>query len=646
MQITVTCTWRACAVLVLALFGCSSAQTDAQDPGMESSVGGSATELPGASAGSTGGNASNSGAGGSLGTSGNAMHAGAGGTSGTGGSNFGADGGHPIFDPGPDDPLPPDPGVTMPFVHSLFTDHMVLQRDAMTPVWGWSQPGDKVTVQIAMKTFTATADQYGRWLVRMTPFSAGGPWTLAISGPKSVTIQDVFFGDVWLCSGQSNMVLPVNAVTNGAAEIAASSIPQLRHFTVFEHAQKAPRQSLSGNSSWTVAGPTTTSNLSATCYFFGRSLQEKLKIPVGLIVAAVGGTWVEAWTAGPALAAIEDFKPAVAALPTAADPVSNNTVSVLFNGLIAPLLPYGIKGAAWYQGESNADNNTNHASPDQYSWVLPTLIADWRTRFKMGKFPFLIVQLPNNSAPQTLPSEDGSYWALLREAQLNTAINDPGNGLAVTADIGDAMDLHPHDKQDVGARLASSAFHVAYGEANEFSAPTPSGATVEGGRMRVTFANADSGVMVGTKVGLNPVQEIANGVLTGFAIAGADKKFVWATATIDGHTVVVSSPQVPSPVAVRYGWGSNPPCNLYNKRGLLASPFRTDPLFRLNVVRGNGAGAFAAGTSMAVSASAPPVGMHFDKWSGDVQYLADPKSASTIVKMPRQYVSIAAWYLN
>ncbi len=401
-------------MLAISLIGCSEARPESSDPSAQSPAGsdkvagaGGTAQLAGSSAGSAPGGAAPA----------DASSANVG--------KIGADAGHAIFDGGPDEPMAPDPGVAMPFVHSLFTDHMVLQRDAMTPVWGWSQPGDKVTVQIAAKTFTATADSYGRWLVRIGPFAAGGPWTLAISGPKSVTMQDVFFGDVWICSGQSNMVLPVSAILNGAAEVAASSVPHLRHFTVPERAQRMPHQSLSGNSSWAVAGPSTTGNLSASCYFFGRSLEKKLDVPIGLIVAAVGGTWIEAWTGGPALAAIEDFRPAVDALATAADPVGNNTVSVLYNGMVAPLLPYGIKGAAWYQGESNADNNTNHASPDQYSWVLPALISDWRTRFKMGNFPFLIVQLPNYSAPQTLPSEDGSYWALLREAQLDTALDDP-----------------------------------------------------------------------------------------------------------------------------------------------------------------------------------------------------------------------------
>jgi len=436
MQIKATSLQRSLAVLVLAFMGCSASPADAVDGvGGTSEEGTAGVGNAGGASGATiaAGSGSAQSSGGALGNGGSTAHAGNSGVP-EGGAGLGT-GGTPIFDGGPDDPIPPDPGVMMPFVHSLFTDHMVLQRDAMTPVWGWSQPGDKVTVQIASKTFAATADQYGRWLVRIGPFGAGGPWTLAISGPQSVTIQDVFFGDVWLCSGQSNMVFPVNAALNGTAEIAASSFPQLRHFTVNERALKAPRQSLSGTTSWAVAGPSTTGNLSATCYYFGRSLQQKLNVSIGLIVAAVGGTWGEAWTSGPALATIEDFAPAVAALATAADPVSNNSVSVLYNGMIAPLLPYGIKGAAWYQGESNSDNNSDHATPDQYSWLLPTLINDWRARFRMGKFPFLIVQLPNNSAPQTVPSE-GSYWPLTREAQLNTVLNDPGNGLAVTADIG------------------------------------------------------------------------------------------------------------------------------------------------------------------------------------------------------------------
>jgi len=206
--------------------------------------------------------------------------------------------------------------------------------------------------------------------------------------------------------------------------------------------------------------------------------------------------------------------------------------------------------------------------------------------------------------------------------------------------------LHPHDKQDVGARLAAAAFHVAYGESNVFSGPTVSTAAIEGNHIRISFANVGSGLMVGSKSGLNPVQPVANGTLTGFAIAGGDKNFVWATATIDGTSVVVSAPTVPSPVAVRYGWGNNPPCNLYNREGLLASPFRTDVVFRLNVIRGTGGGSFAGGALATIEAASPPAGMHFVKWSGDVQRLADPKSAKTTVTMPRQYVSLAATYSN
>jgi sialate O-acetylesterase len=626
------------AVVAFALVGCSASAPEAPDEdgtiagdstatGMGGSVGGSDGGVSVVGGASSGGGGAGSAAGGSAGKP-------------------GADAATPIFEPGPDDPIPPDPGVTMPFVHSLFTDHMVLQRDAMTPVWGWSQPGDKITVQIASKTFTATADMYGRWLVRIGPFSAGGPWTLAISGPKSVTVQDVLFGDVWLCSGQSNMVLPVGQILNGTAEVAASSNPQLRHFTVWEKALKAPRQTLPASAGWAVAGPSNTGQLSASCYFFARALQQKLSVPLGIIVSAIGGTWIEAWTAGPALSQIEDFKAAVSAVATGGDTVSNNTVSVLFNGMIAPLVPYAIKGVAWYQGESNADNNSDHATPDQYSWVLPALIADWRKRFNVGSFPFLVVQLPNYLSPQTVPNEEGAYWPMLREAQLDTVLNDRNSGLVVTADIGDSMDLHPRDKQDLGARLASTALQVAYGDASDLSPPVPSSSNVEGGSIRITFDHADGGLMAGSKNGLNPVQELPGGTLTGFAIAGADRKWVWANAAIDGHTVIVSSPQVTSPVAVRYGWGTNPPCNLYNKRGLLASPFRTDAVFRLNVVRGTGGGVFAMGATATIAAGAAPSGMDFSEWSGDVQYLADPKSASTTVKMPRQYVSVAAVYGN
>ncbi len=540
---------------------------------------------------------------------------------------------------GPDVAIPPDPGVTMPFVHSLFTDHMVLQRQAQTPIWGWTQAGTKVTVEIAGKSFVATADQYGRWLVRIGPFEAGGPYTLAISGPKAVVFQDVFFGDVWLCSGQSNMFLSVANALNAKAEIAASDFPQLRLFTVPPLALRTPRQTLASASAWTVTGPTTTGGFSATCYVFGRALHGKLKVPIGLIHSSVGGTVAQAWTSAPALATIEDFKPALAAAAASSAPATNNTVTALYNGMIAPLLPYGIKGVTWYQGEANVGRGP------QYSRLLPTLIADWRANFRMGKVPFLIVQLPNWMEAQTVAVEN-SDLALLRDAQLQTVLDDPQNGLAVTADIGEALTVHPRNKQDVGARLAASAFHVAYGEANVFSGPTNTGMKVEGGQIRLSFANVGTGLMVGRKLGLAPVQEVAGGVLTGFAIAGADRKYVWATATIDAQDVVVSSPQVPAPVSVRHGWGNNPPCNLYNREGLLASPFRTDPDYEIRVVFGTGSGTFRAAESVTIVANGPPIGKRFDKWVGDVQNVSDVRSPRATLTMPSRYVSIAATYVN
>ncbi len=462
-----------------------------------------------------------------------------------------------------------------PYVSPVFGSNMVLQRKIPVPVWGWTQPDEKVTVSIEGRSATATAGSDGKWTVRLQPLPVGGPYKMRIEGPKqTVTFDNILVGDVWICSGQSNMEMGIGNVNDAQKEIADADHPQIRLFTVMKKVAYEPKASLEKRDSdlmgqWSVCSPETVktggwNGFSAVGYFFGRQLNQDLKVPIGLIHTSWGGTIAEAWTSAEALQGLPDFKPAVDTLaqskpsPTSGKDVNPNVVTVLYDGMIAPLIPYGIKGAIWYQGESNAGRAY------QYRTLLPTMIKDWRSRWGEGDFPFIIVQLANWQKSDPDPKDDA--WAELREAQSMTARTLPKTGIAVTIDIGDAADIHPKDKQTVGKRLAYSAESIAYGQKLEYSGPAYREMTPvdSGAALELRFDHTRGGLMAkGDK-------------LTGFAIAGDDRKFVWADARIAGNAVIVSSPQVPHPVAVRYAWHINPICNLYNKAGLPASPFRTD----------------------------------------------------------------------
>ena len=463
-----------------------------------------------------------------------------------------------------------------PYVSPIFSSNMVLQRKIPVPVWGWAQPGQKVTVSIEGRTAAATAGDDGKWIAKLQPLPVGGPYKMRIEGPQqTVTLENILVGDVWICSGQSNMEMGIGNVNDAQKEISEANNPQIRLYTVKKKVAYEPQTSLMRTDTdlmgqWSVCSPATVKTggwggFSAVAYFFGRKLQQDLKVPIGLIHTSWGGTIAEAWTSAEALQAMPDFKPAVDKLTTMkANPGSGkqdnnpNVVTVLYDGMIAPLIPYGIKGAIWYQGESNAGRAY------QYRTLLPTMIRDWRTRWGEGDFPFFIVQLANFQKSSNVPADDA--WAELREAQSMTARNLPNTGIAVTTDIGDAADIHPKNKQDVGKRLALSAEAIAYGQKVEYSGPAYKSmkAIDHGGAIRLSFDHVGGGLVA------------KNDALTGFAIAGEDKKFVWAEAKIVGNSVVVSSVQVPHPVAVRYAWHTNPENSLYNKAGLPASSFRTD----------------------------------------------------------------------
>ncbi len=634
-----------------------------------------------------------------------------------------------------------------PFLHPLFTDNMVLQRGLADPVWGWTTPGQTVTVRLTGKTgkamtAKAVADAGGKWTAHLPVLAAGpgGPYTLTVTAPGHTEKRgNILVGDVWICSGQSNMEFGLGMTENSAAEIAAANYPNIRLFLTGHDIANTP-QATPSSGAWAVCTPDTVkqggwNGFSAVGYFFGRDLQQKIKVPIGLIETNWGGTPAQAWTSASALESLPDFRPAldaqrqIAATPggfdavtarwyarhdtgsvrdengntwassaptfssaswptmtlpqawegagipglasfdgvvwyrkavtltaaqaqapltlhlgpiddrdttyvngvlvgatedhlvdraytvpassvragrnviairvldtggtggvngrpeqmfveagqdkislagdwaykigtplAASDPVPSrggdpNQPAVLYNGMVAPLVSYGIKGAVWYQGESNAGNAR------QYQTLLPTLITDWRGRWGQGNFPFLIVQLANFGGNPNPPSQ--SDWAELREAQSLTAATLPKTGLAVAVDIGNPKDIHPTNKQEVGRRLALVAETLAYGLPGESSGPVFTDMKIGPGAIRLDFSHATGGLAA------------KGGPLTGFAIAGSDGKFVWADAKIDGNSVVVSSPSVPNPTDVRYGWADSPVCNLYNGFGLPASPFRT-----------------------------------------------------------------------
>ena len=629
-------------------------------------------------------------------------------------------------------------------VPAIIGDNMVLQQGKKIRIWGWANPNEKVSVVFASQKANAVADASGHWQTLLGPVKAGGPFELTISASNTLTIKNVLVGEVWICSGQSNMEWPLINSQNGADAVAQANYPEIRLFTVQKTTSRTPLDDVKGQ--WIVTTPDKVGQFSAVGYFFGRELYQKLNVPVGLIHTSWGGTPAEAWTSNDALATTSDLQPILAryqeglknvgerqqeyarrlaewsqrnlyqdegnkgealgyaasqtntadwptmnlpqyfetaglkmdgaiwfrkeieipqswagrslelnlaaiddfdttyfngtkvggigsetpnsynvprhykipaelvragknviavrvfdsageggfgagtmslrpsegaeepvslagpwsykvelaltpkspdwgSRPEAAGPTNQNSPSVLYNAMIAPLTPLSIRGAIWYQGESNAGRAY------QYRTLFPTMIRNWRTAWGQGDFPFYYVQLANFQPIKDAPGE--SEWAELREAQTLT-LHEPQTGMAVIIDIGEAKDIHPRNKVDVGHRLALWALANTYGEKIEYSGPLFQSFSIEGDKLRVKFRHA---------AGLKTSD---GGAPKGFAIAGEDHKFVWADARIEGDEVVLSSKEVTKPIAVRYAWADNPVCNLYNTIGLPASPFRSD----------------------------------------------------------------------
>ncbi|WPV64130.1 sialate O-acetylesterase [Chitinophaga sp. LS1] len=483
-------------------------------------------------------------------------------------------------------------------------DHMVLQQNADINIWGWGIAGEKVTIRNNWdnKTIATTVGKDGRWQAVLPTAKAGGPYTLAIN---NIRLSDIYLGEVWLCSGQSNMDMTVAredrywcGVYNEAAEVAAANYPLIRVFDTDFTPTDTIQTDVKGK--WEICSPATVGHFSAAAYFFARHLQQQLQVPIGLLTTAYGGSTAEAWVSRKELAAhnfqslldayaqkkaVYDtsftarakYKTAMerwvadAAIAKAEhkDPPRNpkdpnpehdqHSPAVLYNGMVAPLIPFTIKGAIWYQGESNANN------PNIYRSLMETLVASWRAEWHQGDFPFYYVQLANYGKPDSLPvRENGTV--LIRQAQLEN-LSIPNSGMAVAIDNANPEDpgnIHPKNKQEIGLRLGLIADANVYNKEVAYSGPVFSKMEVQGKQIRLYFEHTDGGLMA------------KGDTLKGFAIAGADQHFVFANARIDGNTVIVSAPEITKPTIVRYGWAGNPATNLYNKAGLPASPFKTD----------------------------------------------------------------------
>ncbi|WP_221029080.1 sialate O-acetylesterase [Actomonas aquatica] len=482
---------------------------------------------------------------------------------------------------------------------AMFGDHMVLQREQAVPVWGWAEPGEGVTVSFAGQRVNATAADDGTWRVELAAMAADASGqTLVVAGENRVELTGVLVGDVWLCSGQSNMYLSVSQADDAEAEIAAADFPEIRLFSVDRQVAEQPQSEVTGE--WSVCSPATVGRFSAVGYFFGRQIHREVGVPVGLIHSSWGGTRAEAWTPWQDLLAHDDLRPIAerweqevanfpqikaewdrnypqvyqewkeevkaarqAGRPTPSRPQlrtgpgTKYAASGLYNAMIAPWVGFGLKGVIWYQGEANAGR------AEQYRTLFPVMIEAWRREWGRPELPFLWVQLPNLDR-QPEPSRSG--WAELRESQLMT-LSLPMTGMAVTIDVGDPNDLHPTNKQAVGQRLALAAEHLVYGrEAAGRLSPTPQDFAIVEGAVEVTM-RAPGGLRV----------REGEETLRGFVVAGDDHRWVPAQAEIVGETTVrVWSPDVVAPVAVRYAWADNPDCNLQGAGGLPASPFRSD----------------------------------------------------------------------
>lgn len=481
---------------------------------------------------------------------------------------------------------------------ALFGDHMVLQRDQENRIWGWADPEEQVEVSIADQSAAATADENGRWSVTLGPLEVGGPYKLEIVGKNTIEFDDVLVGEVWVCSGQSNMQWPVAAANDPDLESLTAHYPQIRLITVPQYGIQTPQEDFEGQ--WELCTPESVVDFSAVGYFFGRQLHQTLGVPIGLIDNSWGGSSAEAWVrrdlfqSDPQYQQLlarwdeEESKPEaqeqtgqyeqaqaewneanIAAKKEGRQPpqrpakpggqlFGQHRPGNLYNGVLKPILGYGIRGVIWYQGESNASRAY------QYRHLFPLMIQSWRDEWGQNGFPFYWVQLADFQ--DETPEPGDSAWAELREAQTMAMAKLSNTGQAVITDLGEAHDIHPKNKQDVAKRLARWALAQVYGFDLVHRSPEFASMRVEDNKAILDFSHAGGGL--DTFDVRQP---------RGFAVAGENRQFVWADAKIvDEDTIEVSSESVENPVAVRYAWANNPIANVQNKEGLPLTPFRTD----------------------------------------------------------------------
>ena len=483
----------------------------------------------------------------------------------------------------------PSTGLCEVRLPGILSSHMVLERDRPIHIWGWSNPDEKVSVELHGVSREAISDSLGNWSAFLPPESAGGPYQLTVTGTNKIVLDDILVGDVWFASGQSNMEFPMTGwpgapMKDSAREIATANQPQIRLLHIPRKAADFPL--FNADAKWTVCTPETVAHFSAVAYLFGRELNARERVPIGLIDSTWGGTVVESWISLQAISAdaalmavfsaradmmlLQDEMAAILskerredlAAKQAGQPAPHHVwhpgpeswaPAALFNGMVAPFTPYAIKGVIWYQGESNS----RPGFAPTYVRSFPALIADWRAKWHEGNFPFLYVQISSYTSDAT------ESWSVIREAQ-RRSLSVANTAMAVTIDVGDPDNVHPADKQTVAARLALAARALAYGENVEYAGPLFRQATPESDAVRVWFDHTAHGL-------------VAKGeTLQGFEIAGEDGHFVPAIARIDGTTVVVSDPKVTAPQSVRYGWANAPVVNLFNSDGLPASPFTSE----------------------------------------------------------------------
>jgi sialate O-acetylesterase len=471
----------------------------------------------------------------------------------------------------------------------MLSDHAVLQRDRPIHIWGWDAPSASITIDFRKQHVTVKADELGAWSAYLNPEPAGGPDTLAIHGSSEIALHDILVGDVWFASGQSNMEFPLRGFSSSTVlkdadqVIAGANQPQIHLLRFAKTANDYPLDDQPA--SWSECSPTTASDFSAVAYLFGLDIHKREHIPIGLIDSSWGGTPISAWISLDALAADNSFMPVFAAHARFADTQAGLAARIayeqrtiaaakaanqpipkypwlnpsraswkpafLFNGMIAPALPYTIRGFLWYQGET--DSSPSMFTPQLYNRLFPAMIRDWRARWNEGDLPFLFVQISNFNSPL----ED---WGTIRDAQRQT-LSVTNTAMAVTLDVGTRDNVHPPDKQTVAARLALGARDLVYGEHVEDSGPLPLSVNREPGGLRIWFAHAE---------GLHA----QGGIVHGFELADPEGDFHTADATIEGNSVLVHSASIPHPIAVRYAWPSYTDANLFNSANLPASTFQ------------------------------------------------------------------------